>query len=215
MADLESAAAALTKMSSILQEIRRSVSEVTRTYRDALTNWVYETMGGRMTAIDLRRAHKALIRSIAQDAYFEGMRQGGIQNPQDEVDDTDMARIKEWIATQASYADGFAKAVGEVAGDNAKRAEVLSRVEMWCDSVSALGTQGEMSAKSNRPGIWHLGNTVEHCTTCAGLDGKRHRVNWFLSHGYIPRQPGSNVLECGGWNCQCFISDAVSGERIV
>ena len=213
MPDLESAAAALTKMSSILQEIRRSVSEVTRTYRDALTNWVYETMGGRMTAIDLRRAHKALIRSVAQDAYFEGMRQGGILSPADEATDKDFASIKEWIAGQTSFVDDFAKAVSDVAGDGTKRAGILNRLEMWVNSVTGLGQAGYLSAKSDRPAIWHLGPTETHCKTCIDLDGKRHRVSWFLKHGYLPHTPGNAVLECQGWG-HCFISDAVSGERL-
>jgi hypothetical protein len=213
MADLESAAAALTKMSSILQEIQRSVSEVVRTYRDALTNWVYETMGGRMTAIDLRRAHKALVRSVAQDAYFEGMREGGILSPADEATDKDFANIKEWIAGQISFVDDFAKAVGDVAGDGTKRAGIINRLELWIGSVSNLGQAGFLSAKSDRPAIWHLGPTETHCDQCAALDGKRHRVSWFLNHGYLPHTPPNPQLGCDGWG-KCFITDAVSGERL-
>jgi hypothetical protein len=195
--------------------VYKSVAEVERTYRDTLTHWVYDTMNGRMDALDMRRAHKALVRSVAQDVYFEGMRQGGIENPQDDAETEDMARIKEWLTTQVAHVDGFASDAALVRDDPTKRPGILARLELWCDSVVALGTQGEMSAKSNRPGIWHLGDTVEHCKTCAGLNGKRHRVNWFLSRGYVPRQPGNDMLECGGWKCLCFISDAVSGDRIV
>jgi hypothetical protein len=150
---------------------------------------------------------------VAQDAYFEGMREGGIQSPADEATDKDFAKIKEWIAGQTSFADDFAKAVGDVAGDGTKRANVLNRLEMWINSVSGLGQAGYLSAKSDRPAIWHLGPTVTHCEQCASLDGKRHRVSWFLNRGYLPHTPGNEVLGCRGFG-KCFISDAVTGERL-
>lgn len=195
--------------------MERSIGQVVRAYRDALTNWAYETMNGRMEVADMRRAHKALIRKTAQEVYFEGMREGGIRNPADEADEADFGRIQDWVKTQIANADDFATATSEVSGDETKRASIISRLGLWVDSVDSLGQQGVMSAKSNRPGIWHLGQTEQHCTTCLTLNGKRHRVNWFLTRGYIPRQPGSEMLECGGWACDCRISDATTGETLV
>lgn len=195
--------------------LERSIGQVVRAYRDALTNWAYEVMGGRMNPMDMRRAHKALIRKTAQEVYFEGMREGGIRNPADEADEADYGRIKEWVQTQVAHADDFADVAGQVKNDAALRSGILRRLGLWVESVDSLGQQGVMSAKSNRPGVWHLGNTLEHCSTCRMLDKKRHRVNWFLSRGYIPRQPGNEMLECGGWVCQCSIVDATTGETLV
>src|SRR3972149_7960681 len=166
-----------------LDNMTRSVNEVVTTYRDKLTRWVYEAMTGKMDAIDLRRAHKALFRSTAQDAYFEGMREGGIASPVDDATERDYAAIKEWTTTQAGFANGFATDAAAVAGDATKRAAILSRLDMWCDSVSGLGNTGLLSAKSDRPAIWHLGETETHCSECERLDGKRHRVSWFLKRG--------------------------------
>ena len=212
--DLQLAAQALEAMAEALQ-IARSINEVARAYRDALTNWAYETMAGRMSEIDMRRAHKALIRRTAQEIYFEGMREGGIDEPDEQADEEDFARIKEWLGTQTGHADDFAKAASDAQGDAAPRAGILARIDLWVQSVDSLGQQGLMSAKSNRPGIWHLGATEEHCTTCKGLDGKHHRLSWFLKRGYVPRQPGNEMLECGGWKCLCTISDSVTGEVLI
>jgi hypothetical protein len=35
-----------------------------------------------------------------------------------------------------------------------------------------------------------------------------------LDKGYIPQQPGSETLACGGWNCDCQIVDD-DGERLL
>jgi len=191
----------------------RSVASVTNSYRDALTNWVHETMNGNMDAIDLRRAHKALIRKSAQPAYFEGMREGGIQAPEDDATEKDYASIKKWVTEQAGYTGDFSSAVVEARGDESKRAEITRRVGLWADSVSGLGQAGLLSAKSDRPAVWHLGETETHCTTCQGLDGKRHRVSWFLQRGYLPHSPGNEILECEGYG-KCYVTDAVTGERI-
>jgi hypothetical protein len=191
----------------------RTVGQVVKEYKDALTNWVYETMNGRMDAVDLRRAHKALIRKNSQPAYFEGMREGGIGAPEDDATEKDYAAIKEWVTAQAGYTGDFASAVVEARGDDAKRAEILRRVGLWADSVSCLGQAGLLSAKSDRPAVWHLGKTETHCNTCVGLDGKRHRVSWFLQRGYLPHTPGNAILECEGYG-HCYITDATTGERI-
>ena len=193
--------------------IRRSVNEVVTNYRDRLTRWVYEAMTGKMDVTDLRRAHKALIRSTARDAYFEGMREGGVASPADDATDKDAAAIKEWVTAQVGHVDGFAQAAVDVFNDESKRPAVLSRVDLWADSVSGLGNTGLLSAKSDRPAVWHLGPTETHCSECAALDGKRHRVSWFLNKGYLPHTPPNAQLGCDGWG-ECFISDAVTGERI-
>jgi hypothetical protein len=193
--------------------IRRSVNEVVTNYRDRLTRWVYEAMTGKMDKTDLSRAHKALIRSTAKDAYFEGMREGGIAAPVDDATEEDYAAIKDWTTAQVGFSDGFATDAVSVVGDKTKRAAILARLDMWVDSVSGLGNSGLLSAKSNRPAIWHLGPTETHCPECAALDGKRHRVSWFLKKGYLPHTPPNAQLGCDGWG-KCFISDAVTGERI-
>ena len=184
--------------------VRESVNEVLREYRDQLTNFVYETLNGHMTVIDFRRSHKGLIRALAMDAFAEGMREGGIADPKSWMDDYERESVQAWISDQVSYVDNFADAVAAAKSAEERKA-ILARVDLWVDALRSLGTQGEMSAKGNLPGMWKWMEGKEHCKTCAWLNGQRHRLKWFLSKDYIPQQKGSEKLACGGWFCGCRI----------
>ena len=184
--------------------MREAVNEVLREYSDQLTNFVYETLNGHMTMIDFRRSHKALIRAVAMDAFSEGMREGGIADPKSWMDDYERESVQTWITDQVSYVDNFAGAVAAVKSTEERKA-ILARVDSWVDALRSLGLQGEMSAKGNLPGTWEWTEGKEHCETCKWLNRQRHRLKWFLSHGYIPQQKGSETLTCGGWSCGCKI----------
>jgi hypothetical protein len=199
--------------------LHRSVGEVVKSYEDSLTNLVYNAwnrIGNKLTApavmqTAFRTEHKRLVNRVGPEAYGEGLREGGVAI--EEMDASDKTAISEWVSAQASFVNDFARAVVEAGADEAQRPAILTRLAQWVRSASDLGNTGYLSTKKNRPAIWHLGPTETHCKTCVGLDGKRHRVSWFLERGYLPHVPGNTVLACNGYG-HCFISDAVTGERI-
>lgn len=187
----------------------RTIAQVVRTYRDQLTNSVYETLNGRTDAMGMGRAHRDMIWRLGPDAYTEGLREGGV--PAEELDAEDRKAIREWINGQWAHVSKFASDTVAARNDDGKRKQILSRLDMWVESMRVIGNQGLMSAQKNRMGTWRLGPTEEHCITkngrigCANLHGKRHRLSWFLSRGIIPRQPGSAILGCQGYQCLCEI----------
>lgn len=182
----------------------KTIGQVVTQYTDELTNAVYDVWNGHSDPIDLRRAHKAMLRSYAPQAYAEGMREGGV----DEIDEEDQAALDEavsdWLATQLPHVNDFAAAVGAAHKDKTQRPAIIDRVSMWADSLRSLGDMGRAYALANEKVQWTLGATEEHCTTCLYLAGlKPHRISWFIDRGYIPRQNGNEHLECGGWQCDC------------
>lgn len=193
-------------------EIQRTISQIVSSYRDQLTNFVHETLNGSMDAIDLRRAHREMIRRLGPSAYIEGLREGGIS--QEEMDAQDKAAIAEWQDTQLAHVNQFAADAVAARGDDGKRAQILSRLDMWVNAMQTIGGMGLMSAQKNRAGTWRLGKTEAHCKTCNALNGKRHRLSWYSARGLVPREPGSATLECRGYNCQCGIFDD-EGKRIL
>lgn len=195
-----------------MERQQRTISQVVGSYRDQLTNFVYETLNGSMDGLDLRRAHREMIRRLGPSAYIEGLREGGI--PQEEMDADDKAAIQEWMTEQSLHVNQFAADAVAARGDEGKRSAILARVEMWVNAMQTIGGMGLMSAKKNQAGTWRLGATELHCKTCNGLNGKRHRLSWFSSRGLIPREPGSTTLMCKGYNCLCSISDD-EGKRIL
>jgi len=196
----------------------KSINEVLRSYADTLTRWVIDAANGNMTAGRIATGFRSLLIDDAQAVYIEGMREGGIKDPEAEMDETDQAAINSWIAGQVQHIYGFADnaaSVNRLSGDErmAARGVMLDRVAVWVQALESLGRIAIANTQANQMGTWQYGDT-EHCDTCLGLNGQRHRLKWFTSKGYIPRQPGSDTLECRGYNCQCqIVSD--DGERLL
>jgi hypothetical protein len=202
-----------------LQSATKSINEVTREYSNLLERLVVDAANGNTTAGSITRQMREAIIEQGRAVFLEGMREGGIKDPEAQLDEDDEKVISAWILSQARHLNDFADACVEVrklTGDarTAARDVMLGRVELWVQSLDTLGRQGTASAKENAPGTWQLGDTEKHCKTCAKLDGQRHRLKGFTSRGYIPQQPGSDTLDCGGWNCDCQIVDD-DGKRLL
>jgi hypothetical protein len=190
----------------------KSVNEVLREYDDTLTRFAFDVLRGG-SAVDFRRSHKALLRSLALAAYVEGLREGGVS--QDEMDDDDHAAVRAWVDGQVAHVNDFATwlAGGEPRNSEDKRRQLADRVALWVQALENLGGLGRASAQKNMMCEWRVGD-AEHCATCLELNGQRHRLKWFTSKGYIPREVGSDTLDCGGYNCQCSLVND-KGERIL
>jgi len=83
---------------------------------------------------------------------------------------------------------------------------ITARADGYTNSVSAIYNAAVLFAKKNQLLTWNLGNTEKHCQTCGKLDGTKHRASWYIGNDYIPRKPGAN-LDCGGYNCDCSLTD--------
>lgn len=204
--DFARAAVALTHAATALAACKASaptVAGVVRKFHAELRNLV--TLGfvsDSSILADMRR----LVKQGVEDAYFAGLAEGGVSADEASADDALM--VVELNTQQQDHITDFVRAIRAAKDDKAAQRDILNnRVNLWTASIEAAGMQGLASAKANAMGEWVYGDT-DHCDTCAGLNGKRHRLKWFTSHGYIPREPGSRTLDCHGFRCQCRIVDA-------
>jgi hypothetical protein len=132
--------AAAQAVATLLSLAAKSVNEVLRDYENTLTRFCFEVLRGG-DAVDFRRSHKALIRTVALEAYVEGLREGGVS--QDEMDDEDAATVKAWIDEQVSHVNDFAAwlASGDPRNSEDKRrqpAQVIQRLHPPGDPVGHL-----------------------------------------------------------------------------
>lgn len=185
----------------------KSRRDVAQEYKAQLYDFANRTMKSKMSATDMARAHRALIRTLAPQMYGEGLRTGGVDP--DEMDEADQSQIDGWVAEQLPYVRDFADAIATDKDEN----DVATRIDYWVNALNTLGNLAMASAEKNAMGTWELGAT-DHCQTCKSLNGQRHRVSWFVQKGFIPREPGSSTLECSGFNCACRIVDG-SGKRLL
>jgi len=88
---------------------------------------------------------------------------------------------------------------------------ITERADGYTQTLQAIYNAGRMFALKNKMLAWSLGATEKHCKTCAKLDGQRHRAAWYVSRNYIPRMPGAS-MECGGYKCDCHLSDDEGNE---
>lgn len=201
----------------------KSVSSVVQTYLDDITRDFQDVLAGDLLGSEARRRHRANIKESAPLAYAEGLKEGGADGL--ELDDEEKAVIQSWIDNQLSYVGGLWDSIDKLANDyenaminrqayEAGRLGLYERIGLWGNALRELAGQGKSSALKNMPVTWKLGATEEHCRTCNRLNGKRHKLNWFVSRDYIPQAQASDTLECGGWRCQCTLVDD-KGKQIL
>lgn len=183
----------------------KDAAEEVDAYAALLDDFIRQAWAGDMSLVDFRRAHNALIRESARSVYIQGLEDCGVS--EEDMTDSDDATIEDWTRGQLEHVADFAAAVLAARGYDAAQEAVSAQAELWVKALRGLATRACMSADADKMGTWEYDPDKEHCTTCEKLDGKRHRMSWFLDNGYIPQEPGSETLECGGWRCGCKIVD--------
>ncbi len=189
----------------------KTIAQIAKRYNDLLSRLVYDTFKSG-DAIDMRRAHKAMLRDLAPQAYLEGLNEGGIAEA--DMDDDDRAHMDEavsdWLAGQVEYVNQFAADTVAARGDKDKQNAILDRLTMWVDSLRELGALGKAWALQSEMGQWTLSTEVKmHTPDCVALSKlKAHRLAWFTERGYIP---GSD-RHIG---CKCSIISVKTGERLL
>jgi hypothetical protein len=200
MPDLLTAFVALEDMAFIVGVTEKSIASVARKFHADLRNLA--TLGF-VSSGSILADTRAAVRGAVEDAYIEGLIEGGI--PADEMTDDDARAIADLVAEQAQYVTDFVRAIRDAKGDRAAQRDILdNRINLWTASIEAAGAAGLASAKANEMVTWRLGATEEHCATCNQLNGQSHRRKWFASRNYYPQKPGA-ALDCGGYNCLCTL----------
>lgn len=194
-------------VAELIADMLKAIVGAVREYDVLLTKAVNAALNGRMDKAALRNRHKALIRDLAPQAYYDGMKAGGIDDPEAALEPEDEATIKEWTAEQLTHVNDFADAVVSAAKQPDLESGIIARVALWIGSMENLQSLGKASALKNMMVTWRMGATEQHCTSCKRLNGKRRRLSWFIKNGYIPRENASETLECGGWECLCGLFD--------
>lgn len=85
---------------------------------------------------------------------------------------------------------------------------LLARASLWANRYNEAYSAAMLSIQIANGGklVWELGETEQHCTTCAALDGiVAYASEWELS-GCKPQAAPNGALECGGWQCDCKLS---------
>lgn len=191
----------------------KTIGQIIKQYDDQLTKLVYETFRSG-DAIDMRRSHRGMLKDFGLKVYIEGIREGGILEPDQEDQQVADDALDEWYVSQSEHVNQFAKDAAAAKRDPSLRASVLSRIPLWIDSMRNFGEAGKLYALGNIPLTFDGDDGEESCDDCQRYKGQRHRRNWWAKRGLLERNGNVNY-ECGRWaNCHHdFRND--KGEVIV
>ena len=153
----------------------------------------------------LRVSLRAALARQGEQAYVDGLREGGVE---DSLDDYDRLAIMVWLNDQNEFVSRFAR---EVANAQFSDEQIATRATMWANkSLDAIYQRALAIADTNGLYEWMLGKTEQHCKTCLALNGQRHRLKDYVNRGLMPR---SSALDCGGWRCDCQLKRVKGSPR--
>jgi hypothetical protein len=136
------------------------------------------------------------LRAAARDAYFDGLEAGGVVRADFSAED--LQALNQWLKEQSQYVNSFARRVYD---QGLSDAQVTLHANLWANkSLRGAYQLGEYSANRNGSYQWRLGDTDEHCRDCLRLNGQVHRLRDWMRKRWMP---GSEKLECKGYNCDC------------
>src|SRR5574340_251795 len=158
--------------------------------------------GGSMTGP--RKAFRRAIVDSFGGAFDLGWVEGGGELPPDA---DALAWFNPRVEQELAYISELFQQAKELRKDPEfdRMAWVTEKADGYVQSVIAIYNAALLAAKQNEMLEWEYGDT-DHCRTCEGLNGKRHRARWYLARNYIPGKPGA-AMECGGYKCQCKLKD--------
>jgi hypothetical protein len=148
---------------------------------------------------------RALLRRHGQDAYKDGLKDGGVDT--DELSTEDQNALLVWIAEQSGYVTDLGKRI--YTGKDNRTPDYTA--SMWASkSLREVYQLGVLSADRNGMYEWVLGATEDHCSDCLRLNGQRHRLREWHIRGWLPGDP---KLECKGFNCDCKLTKTTERAR--
>lgn len=149
-------------------------------------------------------ALRSALRRYGLMAFRDGMEDGGYSP--ESFSPTELDAFKTWLAESSGYVTG----IGEELFKQGSTPDAEFRSDLWCNkSLDDIYYRGLMIGAPNKQATWKLGQTEQHCETCAANDGVTLTVRDWSARG----MPRSHELACGGWKCDCDLFDA-NGRRI-
>ena len=179
---------------------------VSRFRRDWVSTINLYFLGGEIRRADLSE----IISKGVLHAYTEGLLEAGVVS--DEITAEDYAVMDVLTNEQLQHLDGFLAAVKEAKGDETAQAGILSRADLWVNSIQQIGENARNAALDGLFEFVLVGDASEEsCETCQKLLGKRHRWSWIEKNG-MQVKAGNGRFVCQCFNCPHAWEPVKKGE---
>jgi len=168
-------------------------------YLRTIEGYVRDLYRGDIEEGDFVTQMSELIDSQLTRAWHEGMRENEL-DPVEEMEPEWQEILDGIILSEYDYVDGFASDIVAASDEQLDWEPLLSRADMWANRYNDVVNQAIIATKEQKL-LWVYGDT-DHCDTCLALNGI---VAWASEWEESGVKPQGNMLQCGGWNCQCEI----------
>lgn len=138
-------------------------------------------------------------------AFNEGARAVGVE-PEDMTDE-DRAYLKEIIDSEYEHILDLGSAIEDSMELELSefRQAFRSRIDLWIARYTDVINRAKTYFGGKTRLEWVLGETEQHCDTCAALNGiVAYAKEWEQAQVH-PQSPPNEVLQCGGWKCDCSL----------
>lgn len=108
------------------------------------------------------------------------------------------------ILDQYDFVDQFYRDIVDAKLEKLPLDGLYSRAEIWANQFNSAYNEAVRLITLDTGGKleWEYGDT-DHCDTCLSLNGIVAFAREWDELGVHPQQPKNDMLECGGWKCQC------------
>lgn len=146
-----------------------------------------------------------LIENQFRRAFNEGMRNNGLDPAKDMTDEWE-AEYQRMVTAQYEFIERFAKDILEGSEKGQSKDEFMARADLWANQYESVVNEAQLiTADKKQKYKWTLGATEEHCSTCSRLNGIIAYAEEWEQAGFHPQRPPNELLECGGWRCDCSL----------
>ena len=183
----------------------RLVVEATKTveyFVMKLSGMVRDLYRGDIEEADFVDGLASLVEDQLTRAWREGMRENDL-DPDEDMEPEWQTILDDIILNEYNYVDGFAADIVAARDEQLDWGPLLSRAELWANRYNDVVSQSVIATGKGKL-LWVYGDT-DHCTTCERLNGIVAWTEEWEEAGVRPQSPPNDLLECGGWRCQCTL----------
>lgn len=123
-----------------------------------------------------------------------------------ELPDYLASSLEDMILNEYDHVDQLYRDIVDARVDETPLDPLLSRAPLWANKWTDAYNRAVALITSENGGnlIWVYGDT-EHCDSCLALNGVVARASEWEELGVHPQQPPNDMIDCGGWRCQCSL----------
>lgn len=172
-------------------------------YRAVLRSAVRGLWSGAIDAAQFDENMRLAISRYLTEAFAAGAKECGIR--MDELTIDEQIALGDILTAETAFVAGFATDIETVSRANdGKLTPLFTRLEMWVNRYNDVKNRAKILTCKDVKLEWVYGDT-QHCNTCLALHGKVKRASQWQASGIQPQSPPNDMLECGGWRCQCTL----------